>query len=159
MSAQDPRFCIEVHPTLAFRSAYNSPFERSADFREGWWDNVPRAYDNGDMEFLSFRIADSEVARARISLNKQPGSDYGVPWLASGYAELERLEVASRYRQPRTGIGTRAIQAVIDRHRDVGLLAYSEGADGFWDTLGWHRFEHPDGMPSGRPLYVRPPES
>jgi hypothetical protein len=60
---------------------------------------------------------------------------------------LSFLEVAARYQRQGLGIGTRAVQGVMDRYTDVGLLAYSEEADGFWDRLGWRKFEHPGGLP------------
>lgn len=160
MALQGPLDCIEVHPEHVFRSVYNSPFESSPDFTEGWWSDVPYSYGStGGIEFLSFRSAGVEVARAQILLNKVPGSDYRVPRLASEYMELSFFEVAARYQRQGLGIGTRAVQSVIDRYPNVGLLAYSEEADEFWDTLGWRKFDHPRGMPSYRPLYVWFPQN
>jgi hypothetical protein len=36
------------------------------------------------------------------------------------------------------------------------LLAFSEEADGFWTSLGWERFDHPDGPRFYRPLFIQP---
>lgn len=147
--------CIEVHPDLGFRSIYHSPFETSIEFTDSWWDTVPSDYENGNVEFLLFRMDDLEVARAQILLNRRPNPDYGVFPVASAYIDLAFFEVASSH--VRRGIGTLAVQALSNRYPHVGLLAYSEEADAFWNTLGWHRYEHPEGTLSFRPLYVRAP--
>lgn len=155
MSELRPIDCIEVYPEHVFRNVYNSPFDASPDFTDSWWNEVPYSYRDGGIEFLSFRDAETEVARVQLLLNRLPNPDYGVPRLAAEYVDLAFFEVAaSRWRQD---VGTRAVKAISARYRDLGLLAYSEDADGFWDEFGWQRFEHPEGTRSFRPLYVRSP--
>lgn len=46
------------------------------------------------------------------------------------------------------GVGTQVVQGLGKRQRGNRLLAYSERADGFWASLGWERFDHPDGVPT-----------
>jgi hypothetical protein len=46
------------------------------------------------------------------------------------------------------GVGTQVVQGLRKRQRGSRLLAYSERADGFWASLGWERFDHPDGVPT-----------
>lgn len=158
MSLHDHLNCIEVHPDLGFRNVLVSPFERSPDYRRDWWDDVPRNYLDGDIQFLSFRIDTHEVARARLLLNQFPLPGYAVPRLASDLVTIDRLEVAGRHIM--RGHGTRAVAAIVERYPGAGLLAYSEGADGFWGRrLGWERFEHSEGTRSYFPLYVRAPQS
>jgi len=36
------------------------------------------------------------------------------------------------------------------------LFAYSEEAHGFWASLGWDRFDHPEGPQFHRPLFIQP---
>ncbi|BBX13050.1 hypothetical protein MNVM_21310 [Mycobacterium novum] len=54
----------------------------------------------------------------------------------------------------RRKIGTQVVQALSVRNPDRRLLAYSEGADEFWASLGWDRFDHPDGR--HRALFIQP---
>ncbi|OFJ51171.1 hypothetical protein BEL07_24200 [Mycolicibacterium grossiae] len=43
----------------------------------------------------------------------------------------------------------------MERRPDRTLIAYSEGADRFWASLGWESFEHPAG--GYRTLFVQSP--
>lgn len=75
-------------------------------------------------------------------------------------AVAERLEIAFIEVAPAEcgrGIGTQAVRALEQRHRDRQLLAYSEEADGFWASLGWEPFHHPDG--DWRTLFIQPARS
>lgn len=85
----------------------------------------------------------------------QPGLQ---PWL-----KIMFIEVAISARRRR--IGTQVVEGIVRRHPDRRLLAYSEGANDFWDSLsGWERFDHPSGrhqplfiarLPSGDPTASR----
>ena len=48
------------------------------------------------------------------------------------------------------------VQALAQRHPDRRLFAYSEEADRFWVSLGWERFDHPEGPRFHRPLFIHP---
>jgi GNAT superfamily N-acetyltransferase len=150
LSADDFLTCVQVHPP----HAHDSPFEECEGFTAAWWAEVPFTYENGRIELLLFRSAGVEVARAQIEFDKAPGPMYDVPALAARYVELVFLEVSESHR--RRGIGKRAVEAIMDRYPGVGLLAYSEEADVFWDMLGWQRFMHGEEPIRHRPLYVRP---
>lgn len=77
------------------------------------------------------------------------------PVIGAERLEIQFIEVAIEARG--RGIGTRVLQSLGKRHPDRRLLAYSEGADGFWTSLGWQRFDHPDGQPQlDRALFIQP---
>lgn len=48
------------------------------------------------------------------------------------------------------------MHGIAQMHPDRQLIAYSEDADAFWDSLGWDRFAHPEGPKFHRPLFVQP---
>jgi hypothetical protein len=48
------------------------------------------------------------------------------------------------------------MQALGTRHPERRLLAFSEEADDFWASLGWTRYDHPEGPRSYRLLFMQP---
>lgn len=152
LSLQDGLICRKVHPKHIEHHIYDSPFAPSDAFTDGWWNEVPYNYGDGGTEFLSFNLGEFEVARAEIEFNKSPGNLYRVPKLAQRYIDLAFFEVAENSR--RRGIGSAAVDAVVERYPGYGVLAYSEDADEFWASQGWVRFEH-SRNPRNRPLFVR----
>lgn len=146
--------CVQVHPRHVMRRHFETPFEARDGFTQHWWNAVPYQYDEGGIEYFSFTIDGEEVGRAQVLLGKSPGSMYLVPRVAGRYVEIAFFEV-SLFHQKRD-LGTRAIEALVSRYPDFGVLAYSEEADGFWDSLGWTRYEHSTSDRS-RPLYVLSP--
>jgi hypothetical protein len=78
-----------------------------------------------------------------------------VPGVGAERLEIQFIEetVAARGRR----VGTRAVHGLAERHPDRRLLAYREGAEGFWASLGWERFDHPEGRPEfHRALFIQP---
>lgn len=55
--------------------------------------------------------------------------------------QIEMIEVHAEHRL--RGIGTSAVSALIEAFPDRRLVAFSE-AHGFWASLKWDRFEHPE---------------
>lgn len=106
--------------------------------------------------FLRALEADSEVAR--IYLDDKVGIDHfaGVPQLGSTGLEVQFIEVHADHRL--RGIGHAAIDCLYKRYPDRRLVAFSEGADGFWSSLGWNRYVHadPDKALYNQPLYIQP---
>lgn len=47
------------------------------------------------------------------------------------------------------------VSALRERHPNRRLFAYYEEAHGFWASLGWERFDHPDGEQLHRPLFIK----
>lgn len=96
---------------------------------------------------------DVEVARVEID---DPGginpAYTGVPDLDPERLEIQFIEVADAAH--RRGVGTHVVYALQERHPDRRLFAYSEEADDFWASLGWERFDHPNGI--NRPLFIQP---
>jgi hypothetical protein len=56
------------------------------------------------------------------------------------------------------GIGHAVIDLLHNRYPDRQLVAFSEGADGFWSSLGWLRHLHADPEEASlrRPLFIQP---
>ena len=63
------------------------------------------------------------------------------------------IEVATA--QLRRKVGTRVVHDLMERHSGRRLFAYSEEADEFWASLGWQRFDHPEGPQFHRPLFIQ----
>ncbi|SDK50264.1 Acetyltransferase (GNAT) family protein [Glycomyces sambucus] len=109
----------------------------------------------GADEFFSVLAGDLEVARAHLDLRTVPlGPWPGVPEPDRPVVRLQLLEVASGYWG--RGIGRATVDHLRFLHPGTRLAAVSvQGAAGFWEALGWDRFEHRDGR--GRlPLYLAP---
>ncbi|MCG7278774.1 hypothetical protein MHJ95_07225 [Corynebacterium imitans] len=121
------------------------PFNPHEGFCSHWW--VGQA-DEGS-EFLQFRVDGRVVARAEVKQDN-----------ASSFPEMEGLktppvlqevvfiEVDRGYRSK--GFGTDFIARLEEHYADFTLAAYSEEADDFWRSVGWHHCPHRDGQDSCR---------
>jgi GNAT superfamily N-acetyltransferase len=118
-----------------------------------WWDEV-RYYHDGEPWFVQVLKDGSEVARVELDDPGGINPTYAnVPAIGPERLEIQFIEVAARVRG--RGIGAQAVLALTERHRDRRLFAYSEGADRFWTSFGWERFDHPDGR--HRALFIQNP--
>ena len=82
-----------------------------------------------------------EVGWIKLSNRKLSVRGYGIdPQLAAIALEIVFIEVACAYR--RQGVGTEIVQGLGVCHPDRRLVAFSEGADDFWASLGGRRYEH-----------------
>ena len=93
----------------------------------------------------------------RIELDEEVGIEHyaAVPEIGAERLEIQFIEVAIAARG--RGVGTQVVRGLGERHPGRRLLAYSEGADGFWASLGWEQFDHPEGRPEfHRALFIQP---
>ncbi|MET8282979.1 hypothetical protein [Micromonospora sp. NPDC005174] len=127
------------------------PFAENNDFSLSWWDY--RSLD-GDKSytFLEVRQGGAEVARIELDSDVMIDHYVGTPELGNSALEIELIEVAEPQR--RRGVGTKIIRGLVSRYPDRRLLAFSEEADDFWASLGWTRYDHPEGA-SYRPLFIQ----
>lgn len=122
------------------RDRTRPPFEADPRFRAGWWDRWPAA---SSSDFCGVEIGGVEVARIQLVEAVYPEEYVGVPSFGRDMLKIQLLEVAVDRR--REGIGTRVVHALGHGFPGRRFEAFSEGADEFWMSLGWERFEHPDG--------------
>lgn len=137
----------------ANRYSWRPPFDGALAYEnEHWWDR-PIYHDPWYVQVLENA---TEVARAELDDPGGINPEYvGVPELGPERLEIQFIEVAAAARG--RGIGTRVVRALEERHGDRRLFAYSEQAHGFWASLGWDRFDHPDGEQFHRPLFIQSP--
>ena len=133
------------------------PFESSVDYEQDHWWSGARSYYVGEPWFVQVIEDDVEVARVELDDPGGINPEYvDVPQLGNERLEIQFIEVAKA--SLRSGIGTRVVAGLADRHPDRRLFAYSEQADEFWASLGWDRFDHRDGQPQfHRALFIQPP--
>lgn len=128
------------------------PFQPSAEFRESWWSDVPYMADVP--HYVPALLDGTEVARVELDHGFEGSDHLGVPTLGTSALEIQLIEVAQRYR--RQGVGAAVINRLASRHPERRLLAMSEDADEFWASLGWARYDHPEGPQFYRPLFLAP---
>ncbi|PZF86111.1 GNAT family N-acetyltransferase [Jiangella anatolica] len=127
------------------------PFDRSEWFNPDWW-NDPLLVDDASI-YLQVRLDGVEVARVELDELVDFSHFTSAPQFESAL-EIEFIEVVSTHR--RRGIGRAVVNGVIGRYPGRRFVAFSEGADPFWASLGWDRYEHPEGVDYWRPLYIQP---
>ncbi|ARK06964.1 hypothetical protein B8281_15905 [Cellulosimicrobium sp. TH-20] len=126
------------------------PFGPNRAFTEEWWNELAEADDQS--RYIEVRADGVEVAR--VELDESVSFDFyiGAPTLGRMALEVQFIEVAADHRRRRIGLSV--VNALAERHPDRRLVAFSEGADRFWASLGWTRYEHSDGC--SRPLFIQP---
>ena len=139
----------------ADRYSWLPPFDWSIAYEnERWWDE-PRHYYVGQPWFVQVLGDGAEVARVELDDPGGINPEYaGVPTLGPERLEIQFIEVATASQGRR--VGTEVVRALEDRYANRRLFAYSEEAHGFWASLGWDRFDHPEGAQFHRPLFIRP---
>lgn len=144
---------VDYHRGVADRYSWMPPFDSNVTYENRqWWDHV--RYGEDDPWFVQVLEDDTEVARVELVEDGGVNPAYvGVPVIGDERLMIHLVEVAAAERG--RGIGTRVIQGLGELHRDRRLFAYSEGANHFWESLGWERFE--DSRPGpGRTLFIQP---
>lgn len=126
------------------------PFARDERFNDGGWS--PLRVDDASI-YIRVRLDGVEVARVELD-ELVDFSHFATAPQFDGALEIEFIEVASTHR--RQGIGRAVVNALVARYPDRRFVGFSEGADPFWASLGWDRYEHPEGVDYCRPLYIRP---
>lgn len=129
------------------------PFDWTVEYQnDRWWDE-PRYYSD---EPWFVQVMEDGVEVARVELDDPGGINptyVNVPAIGPERLEIQCIEVATAARGRR--IGTQVVQALVQRHPDRRLMAYSEDAHDFWASLGWDRFDHPEGPQFHRPLFIQ----
>lgn len=150
-----PLQLIDHHRGPADRYSWLPPFDWSIAYEnERWWDE-PRHYYVGQPWFVQVLGDGTELARVELDDPGGINPEYaGVPTLGPERLEIQFIEVATASRGRR--VGTEVVRALEDRHANRRLFAYSEEAHGFWASLGWDRFDHPEGAQFHRPLFIQP---
>ncbi|SKM36387.1 acetyltransferase, gnat family protein [Mycobacteroides abscessus subsp. abscessus] len=115
-----------------------------------WWN--PHLIGSDDPWYVQVLEGGVEVARVELKEDVDIEHYANVPAIGCERLEIAFIEVAAA--ACRRGIGTRAVRELERRHPDRRLLAYSEEADGFWASLGWEPFHHPEG--DWRTLFIAP---
>lgn len=146
---------LELHqhrrPADVTRYAWD-PYPHDTHFTRDWWH---RTWDLGTRYSLwSVHRAGEEVARLELDTEVYYDHYTGVPELGPGILEIDFFEVSSRARGQ--GVGTATVDLLAQHFPERRLLAFSEEADRFWQSLGWARYDHPDGPSFYRPLFVAP---
>lgn len=128
------------------------PYAEDGAFNHSWWARLWSL----DDRYSLWSVLQGDVEVARIQLDEEVQYDHyaDVPDLGSEVMEVDFFEVSGQFR--RAGLGSRSMDLVSQHFRNRRLLAFSEEADGFWATLGWSRYDHREGFPAYRPLFVAP---
>ncbi|CPR69922.1 GNAT family N-acetyltransferase [Mycobacteroides abscessus] len=115
-----------------------------------WWN--PHNFGTEDPWYV--QVLEHGVEVARVELKEDVDIDHyaNVPAVGSERLEIAFIEVATA--ECGRGIGTQVMRELERRHPGRRLLAYSEEADGFWASLGWEPFHHPEG--DWRTLFIQP---
>lgn len=148
-----PLELVDLRRGGASRYSWVPPFDfETAYENERWWDDVPYLFD--DPWYVQVLEDDAEVARVELDDPGGINPEYAnVPELGPERLEIQFIEVATAARG--SGVGTQVVQALQQRHPDRRLFAYSEEAHDFWASLGWERFDHPEGERFHRPLFIQ----
>ncbi|MCU1701333.1 MAG: family N-acetyltransferase [Mycobacterium sp.] len=114
-------------------------------------DRVP--YWNDDPWYIQVLRDGDEVGR--VELDETVGlRHYGVDRHVDSIAlEIQFIEVSADCQ--RQGIATEIVRELEARHPDRTLVAFSEQADDFWESLGWRCYIHPTEGRFYRPLFVQ----
>jgi ribosomal protein S18 acetylase RimI-like enzyme len=124
-------------------------FKEHEGFNERWWSAYRFA--PAGSTFFEIRCAGVEVARLQLVEGVHFAGYVDAPDLGDTGLEIAFVEVASDCR--RQGIGRRLVALLYARYPKRRLFGFSEGADDFWSSLGWDRYERA-GL--WRPLYIQP---
>lgn len=143
---------IDHRRGTADRYSWMPQFDPGVAYENGhWWDEV--RYLEDDPWFVQVLENGVEVARVELVEDGGVNTTYvGVPVIGDERLMIQLIEVAAAARGRK--IGKQVVRGLEERHPDRRLFAYSEGADGFWGSLGWDRFTDP--AKRSRPLYIQP---
>ncbi|MGV3103799.1 GCN5 family acetyltransferase [Rothia sp. 32237D007AR] len=135
---------------------YVSPFEYgTSGFNNDWWHG--RAGKIGDTSlggftYLQLCLNGTEIGRAEITLWDLSDSYIGIDEVVK-VREIWFFEIREEYRNQ--GFGAEFARLLIEAFPDRPLIAFSEGADDFWRSAGWHYYPRKDGETMGiRKLFI-----
>ncbi|ACL41998.1 GCN5-related N-acetyltransferase (plasmid) [Pseudarthrobacter chlorophenolicus A6] len=145
---------IKLKPDPSGNVIYK-PFSESDDFSADWWEDTIYGFEPSQ-HFYAFFDGQNEVVRVEIELQDALNAGYEQPGHPGPYAVIHFFEVSEDHR--RRGLGTDAVQLIADRYGGTPLVAFSAGADEFWGSLGWERYEHTTEPGHSHPMFVSDPE-
>jgi GNAT superfamily N-acetyltransferase len=128
------------------------PFEPNEHFTDEWWDRANLFGD--DDTYIQATLDGAEVGRVHLDEQVWTSHYAGAPDLGAVALEFQFIEIADDHR--RSGIASELIGTIADMHPTRCLVAFSEDADEFWASLGWDRYDHPEGPDRYRPPFVQP---
>lgn len=141
---------MQLKPDTSGAVVYK-PFSESDDFTDVWWEDTIYGFEPSQ-HFYSVYEGQHEVARVEVEIQDILNEEHELPAHPGPYAVIHFFEVSEDHR--RKGHGTHAVQLIAGRYEDMPLVAFSEGADDFWGSLGWARYEHRIEPEHSRPMYV-----
>jgi hypothetical protein len=148
---------VQLDRPMGERFWFPFAYEEAGDgFNGQWWYNSP-VYPSDPDIFLRAFEGDNEVARIHLIDEKIDIDHYvDVPSLGASVLKIHLLEVRNGHRG--CGIGRGVISLLHNRYPNRRLVAFSEGADGFWSSLGWrqHMFGDTERPFSYQPLFIQP---
>lgn len=107
-------------------------------------------------EWYEVRDGGEQVALLELDLKPHrsfwEGSQYPLPMDGPDVIEIQFIDVRLTHRG--RGIGTAIVHWVAEQYPQRQMLALSEKADGFWQSLGWELIAPDDGR--SRPMYASP---
>lgn len=110
-----------------------SDSDRDRNFNPRWWS---RSFPASSLRLRAV-LSGAEVARVEMDANPRPG-----PGDLGPIREIYSIEVSAAHRGQ--GIGGRVVQHLSERFNDARLIASTNEAVGWWTSLNWLRFNHPD---------------
>lgn len=134
-----------------------SPFEAKAPgFTDSWWDRHTMSQERFEYEHFTFRLGGDEVVRVETKPRSRLSSSYVGLDTQRLFVEVLFFEVRDGFRK--RGYGPEAVQWLTGHYATERLFAFSENADGFWQSVGWecHARTDGEGWPHYRPLFVSP---
>ena len=131
--------------------------EAGLGFTDQWWHHGP-VHPGSTSIYL--RVLENNTEVARVELDNEVEFDHYADVLTLGTTALEIQFIEVHVDHRGRGIGHEVIDLLRDDYPDRRLVAFSEGADRFWSSLGWRRHLHadPEEAPYFRPLFIQPQE-
>jgi len=141
--ARDEPVDLELRDRMA-------PYTQHDGFNPDWW--KPRIGNN----YRHLQVRRDGVEVARVMLDEVVHIDYyvGTPPLGARALQIELIEVSSKRR--RAGIGRQVVHRLAQLYPDRRLVAFSEGADEFWESLEWRRHERREDAERCQSLFIQP---
>lgn len=134
---------------------FQSPFPFGDEgFQDNWWhSDIGRVGDDalGGTQYAQLLLDGVEMGRARLTDWQLSDSYIGID-TAVPTKEIWFFEIRSTAR--RRGLGARFASLLREHYAGMPLVAFSEGADEFWDSIGWIYYPRKDGDTDDRKLFI-----
>ncbi len=127
---------VEVPRAEGFvRRAIGLGDDGDRNFNAGWWS--PGRTVPSNTLLLRAELDSVEVARVEMDADPRLG-----PAGLGPVREIYSIEVSDPHRG--RGIGRKVVQRLVARFHDARLIATTNDAAGWWASLNWVAFDHPD---------------